>query len=142
MTETGPHVPPRRRVLVVEDDSLSATMLSLLLEELGHEVRIVTDGSVAVEAAREFRPDVLLCDLRLDGSVDGFGVADSFTADPSLADVARVALSGLGRREVRDLCGDASFEAVLTKPADADELQDVLQRVGGRRGRRGDAAGG
>lgn len=138
MTEPAPDPPPRRRVLVLEDDSVSATMLSLLLEELGHEVMTVTDGERAVDAARAFQPDVLLCDLRIEGKLDGFGVARAFAADPALAHVARVVLSGLDRSEVRDLGGDLAFEAILTKPASAEELEEVLGRTGP--GRRGPAA--
>lgn len=130
MTESAEKTSAGKRVLVVENDNLSATILSLLLEELGHDVRTVTDGEAAVVAGREFRPDVLLCDLRLEGSVDGFDVARRFADDPDLSGVARFVVSALDRREVHELDRDGRFEAVLTKPAGADELQELIEGAG------------
>lgn len=142
MTVPDPRDRRSRRVLVVEDDSMSATMLSLLLEDLGHEVMAVVDGDVALEAGREFRPDVLVSDVRLEGGSDGFEVARAFAADPELSHVGRVVLSALDRREIREPAREAGFDVILTKPVDAERLQEALDQVGaGEDAGRGGAEG-
>ena len=61
---------PERRILVVDDNQDSARSMARLLKLLGNEVRTAHDGLEAVEAAEEFRPEVILMDVgmpRLNG---------------------------------------------------------------------------
>ncbi|TMA82882.1 MAG: PAS domain S-box protein, partial [Deltaproteobacteria bacterium] len=62
------------RVLVVEDNVDAAEGLTMLLELLGHHVRVVHDGGAALEAAQANTPDVMLIDIGLPG-MDGYEVA-------------------------------------------------------------------
>lgn len=54
-----------RRVLVIEDHSGTRDLLAELLVEEGHEVRSAADGLEGIVVALEFRPDVIVLDLRL-----------------------------------------------------------------------------
>src|SRR5262249_2503689 len=63
------------RVLLVEDNRDAAHTAARLLEMAGHEVQTAHIGSVALEIAREFRPDVILCDIGLPGGMSGYDVA-------------------------------------------------------------------
>jgi PAS domain S-box-containing protein len=58
---------PSLRVLVVDDNVDAAESLAVLLEASGHEVRAVHDGLSAMEAAREYRPNLILLDIGLPG---------------------------------------------------------------------------
>jgi two-component system, OmpR family, response regulator MtrA len=67
----------QKRVLVVEDDlSLSAIVRENLLFE-GFEVDAVADGAVAVERARQFKPDLIVLDIMLPG-INGFELCREF----------------------------------------------------------------
>jgi DNA-binding NarL/FixJ family response regulator len=55
------------RILVVEDNQDAAQTLRDLLELFGYEVVIAYSGPQGVEAARQFRPQVVLCDIGLPG---------------------------------------------------------------------------
>src|ERR1700710_223261 len=61
------------RVLVVDDDSALAEMLGIVLRTDGFEPSFVADGSRAVKAFRESKPDIVLLDLMLPGmwGIDG-----------------------------------------------------------------------
>jgi len=72
--------PTRGRVLVVDDDSSLAEMLSIVLRQEGFESRIVTRGDEALEAFRSFRPDLVLLDLMLPGK-DGIDVCKEIRAE-------------------------------------------------------------
>ena len=56
------------RVLVVDDDSALAEMLGIVLRTDGFEPSFVADGSRALKAFREVKPDIVLLDLMLPGS--------------------------------------------------------------------------
>ncbi len=66
--------PGKRRVLVVDDNVDAAQTLAELLELWGHEVHVALDGPDALEAARDYRPDVVLLDIGLP-TLDGYQVA-------------------------------------------------------------------
>src|SRR5688572_4442009 len=54
-----------RRVLVVDDNIDHVQMLALLLKGMGHQTEIAVDAQAAINAARRFRPDVVILDLAL-----------------------------------------------------------------------------
>src|SRR5690606_15871351 len=56
---------PALRILVVDDNVDSAESLATLLAMKGHEVRSVHDGAQAVEAARQYQPQLALLDIGL-----------------------------------------------------------------------------
>ena len=55
------------RILIVEDDVLIGELLSMMLEDMGHEVcGIATTETDAVKTAAVQHPDLMICDMRLD----------------------------------------------------------------------------
>ncbi|WP_310526088.1 MtrAB system response regulator MtrA [Nocardioides sp.] len=72
--------PTRGSILVVDDDSSLAEMLSIVLRQEGFESRIVTRGDEALEAFRSFRPDLVLLDLMIPGK-DGIDVCKEIRAE-------------------------------------------------------------
>ncbi|HTC58256.1 MAG TPA: response regulator [Candidatus Sulfotelmatobacter sp.] len=56
-----------RRVLVVDDENIIADSLALILKRSGFEAEAVYSGEMAIETARDLRPDVLICDVILRG---------------------------------------------------------------------------
>ena len=118
--------PRPRRVLVVEDNVDASESLHRLLALWGHKVEAVADGLSAVERAREFHPDIVLCDLELPGSMDGCAVATAIRADPSVPRPLLVALTGFGQPDDRERSLAAGFDRHVTKPPDLDLLQRLL----------------
>src|SRR5262249_5038369 len=59
----GDQAIPPRRVLVVDDNRDSAESLAILVQMAGHETHMAYDGLAAVEAAEQFRPDLVLLDI-------------------------------------------------------------------------------
>jgi PAS domain S-box-containing protein len=114
-----------RRVLVVEDNRDAAETLRELLELFGHTVAIAYSGPAGLEAAREFLPEVVLCDLGLPG-MDGYAVATELRRDPATAATRLVAVSGYGQAEDRDRSQEAGFDVHLTKPVDLAELERLI----------------
>jgi two-component system response regulator MtrA len=79
MTPPAEH-PTRGRILVVDDDSSLAEMLSLVLRQEGFESQVVGRGDEALEGFRSFRPDLVLLDLMLPGK-DGIDVCKEIRAE-------------------------------------------------------------
>ena len=68
------------RVLVVDDDASLAEMLTIVLRQEGFDSRMVTRGDLALDAFRDYKPDVVLLDLMLPGK-DGIDVCKEIRAE-------------------------------------------------------------
>ncbi len=115
----------QRRILVVEDNRDAADSLRMLLELLGHEVAVAYSGPEGVQSAREWRPDIVLCDIGLPG-MDGFGVAEELRRNPQTAKTRLIAITGYGREEDRRHSHEVGFDYHLIKPVDPEDLLKVL----------------
>jgi len=76
----GTDIASKGRVLVVDDDASLAEMLMIVLRQEGFEGRICPRGDLALEAFREFRPDLVLLDVMLPGK-DGIDVCKEIRAE-------------------------------------------------------------
>jgi two-component system CheB/CheR fusion protein len=114
-----------QRILVVDDNQDAADTLAMLLEADGAQARAVYGGPAALAALPGLRSDVVLLDLGMP-DMDGFEVARRIRADPALAGVRIVALTGWGQESDRERTRGAGFDFHLTKPVDLDVLHAWL----------------
>ena len=117
--------PPRRRILVVDDNVDAVETLAEMLRLEGHEIRTAQDADRAVTEAVEFRPDVALLDIGLPGA-DGYSLANRLRALPQMRDAVLVAVTGYGRSEDFARSTAAGFDHHLVKPIDPSRLAAVL----------------
>jgi signal transduction histidine kinase len=115
----------RRRILVVDDERLSAASWGKLLQNAGHEIRTAHDGFEAVEVSEEFRPDVVLLDIGLP-KLDGYEVAQRIRHQPWGQGMVLIALTGWGEETDRQRSTAAGFDHHLVKPVDPSTLLHLL----------------
>ncbi len=114
------------RILVVEDNVGAATVLARLMTKIGnHEVQVVHDGFAAIEAAKTFRPELVLLDIGLPG-LDGYEVAMRLREMPGGEDMLIVAVTGYGQEEDRRRSKEAGFDEHLLKPPALDILRTLF----------------
>ncbi len=131
---------PRRRVLIIEDNVDAAESLREVLELEHHDVAVAHDGPSGLAKAHQLRPAVILCDIGLP-DMDGYEVARAVRAEPELARVHLVALSGYAMPEDLERARRAGFDRHMAKPPSLVQLRSVLAEVSGDEGR-GDSASG
>jgi signal transduction histidine kinase/ActR/RegA family two-component response regulator len=120
------------RVLVVDDNADAAQMLAALLEVQGHAVSVEYDARGALARAHDEHPDVLLLDIGLP-DMDGYELARRLRARPENAGATLVALTGYGQHQDREDAQQAGFDHYLVKPADLNEVNEVLAQAEARR---------
>jgi CheY-like chemotaxis protein len=122
-----PAAPAPKHVLVVDDNKGAAEMLTLMLRQDGHEVRVAHDGPGALREARAFSPEVVLLDIGLPG-MSGYEVARRLVGDNGAPHPLLVAITGYGQEEDRRRSSEAGFTHHLVKPVDPQELRQLLAR--------------
>ena len=122
-------MPFRLQILVAEDNPDCALSLASLLELCGHQrVQIASDGASALTAVETGDIDVVLLDLGLP-VLNGWDVARRIRGMPLSKRPLIVALTGYGWDEDRQRSADAGIDFHLLKPADPQELLDLLQAI-------------
>ncbi len=116
------------KVLVVDDNVDTVLSFSMLLRASGHDVHTAHDGMEAVDAALEYKPDVVLLDIGLP-VLNGYEVARRIRLEPTLEHVVLIALTGYGQEADRRTALQAGFNHHLVKPARLEQLQKILSTV-------------
>ncbi|MGQ0833503.1 MAG: MASE1 domain-containing protein [Gammaproteobacteria bacterium] len=116
----------RLRVLIVDDHIDAAESLAMVLAGDGHDVRTAHSGSEALVVAQSFHPQAMVLDLGMP-DMDGFDVARAVRADPLLARIRLIALSGYGQADDLRRSAEAGFDRHLVKPADPDKVVAAIQ---------------
>jgi CheY-like chemotaxis protein len=124
----------RKRILAVDDDPRITGLVKSILElDDRFEVREENASPRALNAAKEFRPDMVFLDVNMP-QLDGGSVASLFKEHESLRCVAVVFLTGtVSKDEVQSLQGVVGGRRFLAKPVVAEELLDTVQTVLGCR---------
>jgi two-component system, chemotaxis family, CheB/CheR fusion protein len=127
--EKSPAAQPQSyRILVVDDNADSVKSLQLLLELIGHNVRVASNGAEALEVAAQFNPEVVVLDLGLP-VMSGYEVARKLRQTDQGRDMMVIALSGYESPETRQRTGEAGFNAHFVKPVDIDALMESIQKL-------------
>ena len=120
------------KIMLVEDHPDAAESLALLLELLGHSVRVFAEGLPALQEARTNPPDVMLVDIGLP-DIDGFELARRVREDPSLRHAVLVALTGFSCEDDRREASAAGFDHHLVKPVEPAAIERLVAGLDARR---------
>jgi len=115
-----------KSVLILDDETIIADTLRLILLQSGFHAVTAYDGENAIEKAHQLNPDILLCDVVMPG-LNGIETAIQIR---SFLPRCRVLLLS-GQAAVHDLLEDARLRGhhfdLLTKPVHPDELLEFLR---------------
>lgn len=113
----------RKRILVVDDEPRLVRLVKVNLLASGYEVAIAADGKTALELLEASDYDLLILDIMLPGSFNGFEVCKRIR---EFSDIPVIMLTGRAREQDRIRGFDVGADDYLTKPFSVEEL---LRRV-------------
>jgi PAS domain S-box-containing protein len=119
-----------RRILVVDDNRDSARSMARVLKLLGNSVRTAHDGIEAVEAADEFRPEIILMDVGMP-RLNGYEATRRIRERPWGRSVTIIALTGWGQDGDRLQSREAGCDGHLVKPVSLHDLETLLTELTG-----------
>ena len=120
--------PTCRRVLVAEDNPVNRKVTTILLERLGCDVAVVSDGRAAIDAVSRARFDVVFMDCQMP-ELDGFDAAAEIRRrETRLARTPIIALTANAMAGDRERCLQAGMDDYLSKPVKPADLAAMLGR--------------
>jgi PAS domain S-box-containing protein len=114
------------RVLVVDDDPYNRGWLNSLLTMVGFAVREAENGEAAIAVWREFKPHLILMDVRMP-VVNGIEATRRIKAEPDGGATIVVALTASSTEDDRGGVADAGADGFLAKPCDQNDLLRTIQ---------------
>lgn len=113
-------------IVIAEDEFLIADVLSIMLEEAGHEVEAAPHGLAALTLVKERRPELVITDFMMP-LMTGLELAQAIREDDELSQIPIILVSGaqasIGRAHPE------MFDAVLDKPYNEVRLLEAVERA-------------
>jgi two-component system, chemotaxis family, CheB/CheR fusion protein len=116
------------RLLVVDDDSETASAFAALLQLEGALVATAHNGKEALALLEGNHVDLLVCDISMPG-MDGYELIGEVRANPRLAHLPAIALTGYTPGADDQRARASGFDLTLTKPVSLDTLIAAAEQV-------------
>ena len=117
------------KILVVEDNALNIKLFCDLLAAHGHQPEAVIDSREALDAARAFKPDLVITDIQLP-HVSGLELMELIRNDKELCDVPIMAVTAYAGVGDDERIRAAGAQAYVSKPISvvrfAETVEDLL----------------
>jgi DNA-binding response OmpR family regulator len=110
------------KIMVVDDDRVSALMVETALIKKGFNVLTAADGEEAWAAVREAKPDLVISDMLLP-KMDGLELCRRIKSDPELSGTRVILMTAVYRQAAfRAEAGASGADGFAEKPLDMDAL--------------------
>ena len=116
------------KILVVDDEPQITEIVEAFLVNAGHEVHISNDGKLAIQKAKEVRPDIILLDIMMPG-IDGYSICNEIKSDPGLANVPVVFLTGKDMNEDMGRSFKVGGDMFIKKPFSCERLLEIVNII-------------
>ena len=119
------------KILTVDDQYHVRRLLEMLLESAGFEVKMATNGEQGLEMASSFRPDLIICDYKMPGRLNGIEMICPLRNEEFGEEIPIILLSGtasaaLGVREHIEMLKKVIH---VSKPFNLKELVALVQEM-------------
>jgi CheY-like chemotaxis protein len=113
------------RLLIVDDHQDTADTLQMIMEAYGHEVNVAYGGPQALDLARLFHPEAVICDLGMP-HMDGYMLCGALRELPELEETVFIACTGYGDAAPQERALRAGYDHVAVKPVHPTVLHRML----------------
>ena len=119
-----------KKVLIVDDNEGLRKLLSLTLKSTSFQLLEAENGEDALRMTESHLPDVVLLDVMMPGSMDGYQTCAAIKSNPKLSNTKVYILSARAQKADLEAGKQAGADHYLTKPFSPVELLKLLQSDG------------
>ena len=116
----------RSVILIIEDQTDIRSLIRMTLEMGNNEIHEAENGDSGWHMVRALRPDLVLLDVMMPGTLDGYQVCQKIRNEPSVKETPVIMLTARGQQSDFEMGRQAGATAYLTKPFSPLELIDTV----------------
>ena len=114
------------KILVIDDDESLRRTIEAALKHFGYEVSVADNGEDGVRRAREWMPDLILCDVNMPG-MDGKAVLQVLRGDLQLANRQVILMTGNQAQNLVREGMNSGADDYLSKPFELNQLRTCVE---------------
>jgi CheY-like chemotaxis protein len=115
-----------RTILVVDDDEQIGELISVICRPLPVQIVSASTGMEGLSLAKQYQPAIIVVDLLLPGTLNGWKAIELIQSDPQLQNIPVIVLTATGATLNQD-SGAARYDAFFKKPFTPKELRDCIE---------------
>lgn len=119
-----------QRILIIEDHADIRRLIRMTLEFEDHDIHEAGNADEGLAAVQRLRPQLLLLDIMMPGSMDGLELCRRVKSDPSLGNPRVVLLTARGQSQDIEAGMMAGADAYLLKPFSPLKLIETINNLG------------
>lgn len=118
-----------KKILIVDDDEVFLKMLEKTLVSSGYSVSLATNGKDAVDAAKDWHPQLIILDIMMP-EMDGGEVALVLEKDPITQNIPIIFMTSLLKKEDENKLAYSQKRSYMAKPYNKDELlAEIVKKI-------------
>ncbi|MCX7832181.1 MAG: response regulator [Actinobacteria bacterium] len=116
-----------KKILVVDDSPTIREMIKGLLEKIGYEIEMASDGFEALEVVKKVLPDLIILDVNMP-KMDGFRVCRLLKFDRNFRNIPIIMLTARDEEENIKIGIKTGADLYLTKPIEPEKLIEAVNK--------------
>ena len=119
----------KSKILIIDDDRVTLTMLEMILSRHGYKVLSAKDGAEGFELASKEKPDVMISDMLIP-KIHGLELCTKIKEDPLLKDIKIILMTAVYKGATFQFeAKESGADHFIEKPIDTNDLLDKLKEL-------------
>ena len=118
-----------KKILIVDDEEKVRKLVEITLSVGDYEMLHATSGEEALKMAGEAKPDIILLDIMMPGTLDGYDVCRLLKKDPDTRDIYIIMLTARGQKVDKEKGMASGSDDYFVKPFSPVELMDKIDSI-------------
>lgn len=110
------------KIVIIDDEKNLLASLDTLLSSFGHSISTSSSGEHGIALTHAVTPDVVICDIAMQGGINGYGVVRSLRLNQNFSKTFIVSLSGHSQQQDYEKSACAGFDRHIAKPVSLEKL--------------------
>lgn len=118
----------RKKIVVIDDDKTTLTMLTMILTKENYLVVSALDGEEGLEMVKSELPDLVVCDVLIP-KIDGIDICEKIKNDPNLGHIKVILMTAIKNIMIQKEARTCGADGFIEKPTDSRLLLTMIKNL-------------
>jgi CheY-like chemotaxis protein len=118
----------RKKIIVIDDDKTTITMLTMILTKENYLVMSALDGDEGLEMIRSELPDLVVSDVLIP-KIDGIDICEKIKKDPYLSHIKVILMTAIKNIMIQKEAKNSGADGFIEKPTDSRQLLTMIKSL-------------